>query len=245
MNKKFGESVPKTDVTLLFDEIAFGLDDHQYRDCILMLDLFHANLKKQKYLKFHPEKTKTAKTHPAEYFRFAGQAVLSEIHERKYKWSWDHFRTRRDQRLKYIECHVAHKLNEATPEQISALEELERLLSFEDIRFYRSMAKGKIRTKKIKLDLENQKKKEENANTSWWGWITGSSQTSNEHKDSEDTNGNIHITEEQRKELYDAIEYEEDKSSVVSSMDIPRDVSLLPYKYTFLKILCDRPSNSF
>ncbi|KAG1472355.1 hypothetical protein G6F56_001588 [Rhizopus delemar] len=223
LNKKFGESVPKTDVTLLFDEIAFGLDDHQYRDCILMLDLFHANLKKQKYLKFHPEKTKTAKTHPAEYFRFAGQAVLSEIHERKYKWSWDHFRTRRDQRLKYIECHVAHKLNEATPEQISALEELERLLSFEDIRFYRSMAKGKIRTKKIKLDLENQKKKEENANTSWWGWITGSSQTSNEHKDSEDTNGNIHITEEQRKELYDAIEYEEDKSSVVSSMDIPRD----------------------
>lgn len=33
---------------MLFDELAFGLDDHQYRDAILMIDLFHANLKKQK-----------------------------------------------------------------------------------------------------------------------------------------------------------------------------------------------------
>jgi vacuolar protein sorting-associated protein 13A/C len=33
---------------MLFDELAFGLDDHQYRDAILMIDLFHANLKKRK-----------------------------------------------------------------------------------------------------------------------------------------------------------------------------------------------------
>ena len=48
MNKNYGGDIPKTDVTMLFDELAFGLDDHQYRDAILMIDLFHANLKKQK-----------------------------------------------------------------------------------------------------------------------------------------------------------------------------------------------------
>jgi hypothetical protein len=48
LNKKYGGNVPKADVTLFFDELAFGLDDTQYRDAILMVDLFHANLKKQK-----------------------------------------------------------------------------------------------------------------------------------------------------------------------------------------------------
>lgn len=48
LNKNYGADIPKTDVTMLFDELAFGLDDHQYRDAILMIDLFHANLKKQK-----------------------------------------------------------------------------------------------------------------------------------------------------------------------------------------------------
>ncbi len=156
LNKKFGERIPKTDVTLLFDEIAFGLDDHQYRDCILMLDLFHSNLKKQKYLKYHPEKGKTAKTHPREYFQFAANAVLSEIHEKKYKWSWDHFRTRRDQRVCYIECYVASKLNEASSEQTQELEKLERILSFEDIRFYRSIAKGKLKKKKAKIGIKHK-----------------------------------------------------------------------------------------
>ncbi|KAI9251543.1 hypothetical protein BY458DRAFT_17568 [Sporodiniella umbellata] len=225
LNKRFGGDVPKTDVALLFDEIAFGLDDHQYRDCILMLDLFHANLKKQKYLKFHPQKSKTVKTHPKEFFQFAAQAVLSEIHERNYKWSWDHFKTRRDQRIQYIECYVAFKLNKSTAEQNSILEDLERILSFEDIRLYRSMAKGKIRTKQLKIDLQNKKKKEENANKSWWGWITGSSKTTsdNETEESDEPDGDIQITEEQRQELYHAIEYEEDKSNIASSMDIPRD----------------------
>lgn len=151
LNKKFGGHIPKTDITLLFDEIAFGLDDHQYRDCILVLDLFHSNLKKQKYLKFHPGKDKSPKTHPREYFQFAANAILHEIHERHYKWSWDHFRTRRDQRLKYVECYMATKLNEATSEQTQALEQLERDLSFEDIRFYRSIAKGKLRKEKAKI----------------------------------------------------------------------------------------------
>ena len=48
MNKKFGSDVPKVDATLLFDELSFVIDDEQYRDTILMVDLFHSYLKKQK-----------------------------------------------------------------------------------------------------------------------------------------------------------------------------------------------------
>lgn len=97
-------------------------------------------------MKFHPGKGKTK-----EYFQFAAKAVLSEIHEKNYKWSWDHFKTRRDQRLKYVECYVADKMKTATPAQLEALKELEHDLSFEDIRFYRSIAKSKLRREKVRI----------------------------------------------------------------------------------------------
>lgn len=47
LNKVYDNKTPKADVTLLFDELAFGLDDEQYRDMLLLVDLFHSNLKKQ------------------------------------------------------------------------------------------------------------------------------------------------------------------------------------------------------
>ncbi|RCI01716.1 hypothetical protein CU098_002960, partial [Rhizopus stolonifer] len=176
------------------------------------------------YLKFHPGKGKTAKSHPKEFFKFAGNAVLSEIHEKKYKWSWDHFKTRRDQRLQYVECYVADKMKQATEEQTQALAQLERILSFEDIRFYRSLAKSKIRRERIRIDKENEKKKAENAKVGWWGWLSGASSTNKEGETSEDDDtDSIHMTEEQKKELYNAIEYVEDKASIASAVDVPKD----------------------
>jgi vacuolar protein sorting-associated protein 13A/C len=77
--------------------------------------------------------------------------VLSEIHQQNYIWSWDHFRKRRDQRLEYIECYIADKTNSATPEQKERLSSLEWDLSFEDIQFYRRIAKSKIRREKIRI----------------------------------------------------------------------------------------------
>ncbi|CAO0798122.1 unnamed protein product [Mucor circinelloides] len=224
LNKSYGADIPKTDVTMLFDELAFGLDDHQYRDAILMIDLFHANLKKQKYLKFHPEKGKTVKSHPREFFQFAGKAILSEIHEKNYRWTWDHFKTRRDQRLQYIDCYIADKMKKATPEQLGALKKLEHDLSFEDIRFYRSIAKSKLRREKIRINKENEKKKAENAKVGWWGWLSGATPASSKTEETaDDDTGSIHITEEQKKELYDAIEYDEDKANIASAVDIPKD----------------------
>lgn len=101
-------------------------------------------------MRFHPDKGKSAKSHPKEFLQFAGKAILSEIHEKNYKWTWDHFKTRRDQRLKYIECYVADKMKTATPEQLKSLEKLEHDLPFEDIRFYRSVAKANLRREKVK-----------------------------------------------------------------------------------------------
>lgn len=181
-------------------------------------------------MKYHPGKGKTAKTNPKEFFQFAGNAILSEIKEKNHKWTWDHFRTRRDQRLQYIECYVADKTDKATPEQKNALTELERDLSFEDIRFYRSIAKSKLRRDKVRIEKENEKKKAENAKVGWWGWLSGGGGPAENNKleeSSDDETGSIYMTEEQKKELFNAIEYDEDKASIASAVDVPKDVCIV------------------
>jgi len=34
--------------------------------------------------------------------RFAGNAILAEVHERNLKWTWDYFSERRDDRERYV-----------------------------------------------------------------------------------------------------------------------------------------------
>jgi vacuolar protein sorting-associated protein 13A/C len=151
LHKNFGGNVPKIDASLLFDELSFTVDNEQYRDTILMIDLFHSYLKKQKYKELHPTSDKTPKTHPLEYFRFAAKAILSEIHERNERWTWKRIKQRSDNRKEYLECYVQHKLDRASVEQLDRLEELERELTYEDLRFYRSLAKPKLRSEKARL----------------------------------------------------------------------------------------------
>ncbi|CAO3651068.1 unnamed protein product [Cunninghamella blakesleeana] len=249
LNKSFGNKVPKVDATLLFDELAFAIDNEQYSDAILMIDLFHSYLKKQKYYKLHPASDITPKSNPKKYFQFAAKAVLSEIHERNARWSWERLKQRRDERLQYIEYYVAEHLGNSTytPEEIiEKLDQLERKISYEDIRFYRSLAKSKIKRMKAVMEAEEKQRKKieteaaknSTANQGWLSsWWYG--QTTN-NPNSEESNGNsddssLIITEEQKQEFYDAIEYDEDKAAIAESIEIPKDTMLLQLRTSLNK----------
>ena len=51
MNKALSEKAPKMKATMLFDEIGFVLDEDQYRDALMMVDLFHFYIRHQQYKK--------------------------------------------------------------------------------------------------------------------------------------------------------------------------------------------------
>ncbi|KAL6231310.1 hypothetical protein BDW75DRAFT_48238 [Aspergillus navahoensis] len=205
MDKTGTHERPAVNARLLFDEIGFVLDDEQYRDALMLVDLFHCFIRHQEYRKLQPKSR--PKEDPKAWFRYAGEAVLSKIHDRNRRWTWDYIKERRDDRIAYIDLFKKKKREETlSPEETEEFNRLERKLSYEDIRFWRSLARNQLRK-------ENVGVKKPARQQTWSEWIWGSKK-----EDSEETA----MTEEQRQELYNAIDWDE-KKTITESVDVPRE----------------------
>ncbi|KAL1920744.1 uncharacterized protein VTP21DRAFT_11379 [Calcarisporiella thermophila] len=220
LNKRFDSNMPKTEGTLLFEELGFILDDDQYRDALMLASLFHRYVRQSAFLKFRP--SSTPKADPKAWLQFAGNCILSEIHERNRKWTWNYLKERRDDRKMYLELYINLKLGRITPEEIEQLDQIERKWSYEDIRFFRSLAKPRL--KKEQARLAKTREREQKRSQSWFGWIFGGSQSTSESQESENL-----LTEDQMKELCDAIEYDE-KEAASNAMTLSDDVILFALK---------------
>lgn len=215
LDKSGDTYTPKFKANLLFDEIGVVLDDDQYRDALMMADLFHYFIRHQEYKRLQP-KDVTPKEDPRAWFQFAGNAVLSKIHERNRRWTWDYFRERRDDRLRYIEIFKKKKADQQlTPQDADDLNKLEWKLSYEDLRFWRSLARNQLRKENAEA-LKNAPPKAEQQQ-GWMSWVWGS-----KPPESTDASENTQMTEEQRQELYEAIDWDE-KAAIAEAVDSPRD----------------------
>ncbi|KAL9595366.1 MAG: hypothetical protein Q9219_006492 [cf. Caloplaca sp. 3 TL-2023] len=202
---------PKTKARLLFNELGFVLDDDQYRDALMMVDLFHYFIRHQEYKKYQPKGT--PKEDPKAWLRFAFTAIHNKIQERNRKWTWDYIRDRRDDRLRYIELFKKKKKEEKLgPTETDSLDRLERKLSYEDLRFWRSLARNQLRKENVGI-----KKAPPKQTWAQWAW-GGGKKTEQTAKEEEDTS----MTDEQRKELYNAIDWDE-KKAIAESVDVPRE----------------------
>jgi vacuolar protein sorting-associated protein 13A/C len=204
---------PHIKTGLIFDEIGLVLDDDQYRDALMLVDLFHYFIRHQEYKKLQP-KGVTPKEDPRAWLKFAGDAVLSKIHDRNRRWSWEFFKERRDDRIRYIELFKKRKkqADQLTADETTELNKLEWKLNYEDMRFWRSLARNQLKKENVGV------KKAEKAKPSqgWIAWAWGS-KPQEEEEDSETT-----MTEEQRKELYNAIDWDE-KTALAASVDLPKE----------------------
>ncbi|CAK7229600.1 Vacuolar protein sorting-associated protein 13 [Sporothrix bragantina] len=217
MDKTGDIKAPKFKANLIFDEIGVVLDDQQYRDALMMIDLFHYFIRHQEYKKYQPKDVRP-KEDPRAWLKFAGDAVLSKIHERNRRWTWDYFRERRDDRRRYIELFKKKKQNlTLTPDESDDITKLEWKLSYEDLRFWRSLARSQLKKENaaaLKPKAETQKPQQQG----WVAWVWGSKPAEPVADESENTQ----ITEQQRQELYDAIDWDE-KAALAAEVDVPRE----------------------
>ena len=199
---------PHIRARLLFQELGFILDEEQYRDALMMVDLFHYFIRHQEYKKWQPKST--PKEDPKAWLHFAFTAVHSRIQERNRRWTWGYMRERRDKRLRYIELFKKKKKEEKiAPPETEELEKLERASTYEDLRFWRSLARNQLRKENIGVKKAPQKQ-------TWAQWAWGSKKTETHEEE------NTTMTDEQRKELYDAIDWDE-KKAITESVDVPRE----------------------
>lgn len=212
MSKAPSETMPKLKAAMLFDEIGFVLDEDQYRDALMMVDLFHFYMRHQQYKKLQPKKS--PKEAPREWFLFAGNAVLSQIHDRNRRWSWSYFKERRDDRIKYLELFKKRKKETATPADTEELDTLEKKTSYEDLRFWRSLARNQLKKERSLV-----KKPAKQNQQGWIAWAWGTAPKKEEEHENEDETV---MTDQQRKELYDAIDWDE-KKIIAESVDLPRE----------------------
>jgi vacuolar protein sorting-associated protein 13A/C len=208
LDKTGKASIPKIKAKVLFDELGFVIDDDQYRDALMLIDLFHYFIRHQEYKKFQPKSSPSED--PRAWLQFAGQSVLDKIHERNRKWSWDYFKERRDDRIRYIELFKKKKKEEKLiPDESKEIDQLEHKLSYEDLRFWRSLARNQLRKENIGV------KKEAPKNT-WSQWIWGGGQQKAGAAD------DTQMSDQQRKELYNAISFDE-KQSIADEVNRPRE----------------------
>ena len=215
MDKSGKVEKPKIKARLLFNELGFLLDDDQYRDALMMVDLFHYFLRHQEYKKFVPKGR--PKEDPRAWLKFAFGAVRDKIHERNRRWTWDYIKERRDDRVRYIELFKKKKKGEKmTPGNTEEFNKLEFRLTYEDLRFWRSLARSQLRKENVGV-----KKAPEKQTWSSWVWGSGKKQQEQQQGDSKEDESDT-MTEQQRKELYDAIDWNE-KKSIADSIDLPRE----------------------
>ena len=222
LRNSYSEQTPKLDVELFFNELGFVLDEDQYRDALSMVDLFHFYTRKNQYRRMRPPEEAFTENRPKALFKFAIDAILTEVHERHHRWSWDYFRQRRDDRKEYVELYKLKEKKMASAKDQARLTDLEWGLTYKDIRFYRSIASSALRKERKGQEIA----KSGQAQTGWMGWIWGSSKAADSSADGGSTEG---LTEEQRKELYDAIDFDE-RAAISASVDLPREIEKIRLK---------------
>ncbi|KAF8168100.1 vacuolar protein sorting-associated protein 13 [Crassisporium funariophilum] len=221
VNHNVDRQTPRFDVQLSFEEIGIALDDDQYRDVISLVDMYHVYLRKRQYGKYRPSVTEFTANAPRALLKYSVDAILEGVREKNRKWTWKYFAGRRDDRNSYVELFQKKLLSPLVGPELQNLEALEKKLSYEDIRFYRSIARSRLKKDiALRKRLEQEKKQQQPQKQGWTGWLWGSSSSANISQEDPAFGGPM--TEEQRKQLYDVLDYDE-KTALVESLQVPRD----------------------
>lgn len=208
IHRTMTKMTPKYEGQVFFDEIGVVLDRSQYRDALSVIDVFHFYHRTHQYYKFRPPEEEFEQNPAKARWKFALNAIRSEVHERQRKWSWDYLKERRDKRKQYVDLYIK-KLTlphgqTLQPEDQKALDDLEKELSYEDIRFFRSIARMTARKDAAtRKRLEAEEKKNQPKAQTWGQWLWGSSEPSHEEESADQP-----MTEEQQKEIDDIIDYD-------------------------------------
>ncbi len=236
--KRYDPAHPLHSLALEFQELALAMDDQQFRSFNTFFHDLSRTMEHRQHLAFRPPRNITPHMDPRGWLKYALNSVLQDVRERRRRWTWDYLRERRDTRRAYI---TAYKLAHATSSRqgtptttpittssqslhgshLQQLEALERALSFEDVCFYRKLARLQLKRERA-LSAATSPAATASATTTTVGWLSsmvfGTSPASSPSQASAPGQGEV-LSEAQLQTLYDAIDY--DPNQATSSPEYP------------------------
>jgi len=208
---------PKFTFNFEFDDIAFALEEQQYRELIHLADWFNFYAKTEQYRKF-PRPSVRPMEDPKAWWRFAQTCIRSDVAKKTKFWKKEVLDERRKHRLDYITFYKAKlrkrnapKLKE-DPTENQRLDELEKVLGVEDILFFRASAEAQLRLEEAQLKSSSkqvEQQKEASSNRGWVSWIWGGYSGVGNNKEAiiEDA-PLVEFTAEQKREFFASVDYD-------------------------------------
>ncbi len=217
MKKKLELGSAKNIVNLEFESFRVKIDNEQYYDVLMLAQNFIMSARNMKYRKFRPPLAITAKVDPSAWFKYAATCVLEKIKARNKKRLWITVVKRRQVRKKYV---VLFKKKEVdgvlTVEEEGHFKVLEELLTFEDIKFYRSIARSEMREENLIPFALKQQQKPKGFLSRWWNSSPGAE-------------SDALIKDEDIKKFYETIDY--DANAKNADILEPADAKLLELNF--------------
>ncbi|CDK24504.1 unnamed protein product [Kuraishia capsulata CBS 1993] len=214
------EAAPHIHSELYFDEFSVDLNSDQYRDVLTTASRLHQYTRNHRYRKFRPQVS--VSDDPSAWMTFVAKCIQEDVHEKNKLWTWNYIKEQCELRTRYIALWRSNisKSKVLSVAEKSELESLENALTFEQISLYRALARRLNRKSAIALSPAEKKTESEakpQQPAGWFGWWSGAKPATDDS-----THEDLTMTDEQKKELYEAIEYNEEKV-FQESIDIPKD----------------------
>lgn len=222
LRKRMEPGMAKNLVNLEFESFRIKLDNEQYYDVLMLAQNFILANRNIQYRKYRPVKEDES---PEKMFKYAVTCVLEKIKSRNRTRLWMSVIKRRQIRKKYVELFKKREVDGSLKEETGDLghfKMLEEMSSFEDLKFYRSLARTEMKREKlIPFSLRQQQQLQQQKSTNFVSrWWYGGANSALNVDDSL-------IKDDDIKKFYETIDFDETAREKEQELAEPRDSKLI------------------
>lgn len=189
---------PKIMIEILINRLLFGLEEKQLQKIRIMLSFFSVMTKRLKHRDIRPKVSPIED--PAAWWVYAAKASRKERGIRSFEMTAKYVEQRRRNRKQYVQLYKKDLQGKLTNEESRTLNHLDSTLSDSNIRLFRTIATEEL--KKEGQDVKRLSSKRFQKKKSWLEWLFG-------WKKATSTSELFTLTEEEMKQLYSTVEYDE------------------------------------
>ncbi|PSS01845.1 Vacuolar protein sorting-associated protein like [Actinidia chinensis var. chinensis] len=224
---KHENDAPKYSVNVELTGLVLSLDEVQLQQILTLWDYLCICQLREKYGRYRPWNNSLSGKHKGwqiEWWHYAQQSVLFDVHERMKKTSWKHLGERLNRRRKYVSLYKT-KLKCLREEQLidgdilRELEQVEKESDIEDILNYRSTAESELQEfllnsnsylgvsgSSITLEKSHNDERSSSKSRGWLNWLSRGMLGAGGTDDSSQFSGVV--SDEVIKDIYEATKFQ-------------------------------------